>query len=1287
MEKERKNRRSSWQGLLVVGLWLLCLQTTAQPVVWRQERQGNETRIRVALPLLKLKSPRGYTEGKVPVLEEGVSWAAAGEPDLPEVAYEIAVAGAEGAQLLEVDWEGEERLTGVSIAPAAAHHLVGQSPKARVRGAVYSQDVLFPKKRVELSAPYYAREGWYQTLYVRPYAYQPLHETLYHPHSLTLRLKGLRGEQRQTRQETKGVLSNAEAGALLIATPAKYLATLAPFVQWKRDKGLPVEIVLFGEEGTGYPKVQDSTALRAFLQKRYQQNDPPLKYLLLVGNREELPPLRRRGATKLADSDQAYGQLVGNDSRNEVYVGRFPAYTLEQLEVQVKRVLYYERDISAASTRLDYGLCISSNEGWGIGDNNETDYEHSEGLQRVLLQGGYKGVAFLFDQDNKKITAESVAKEVGRGVGVINYVGHGYRTRWTTSGYSVNDVYALTQTEALPVIFDVACSNGDMEVSPCFAEAWMWSQHGTKPSGAIGICASSDEQYWAPPMRAQDRMNDYFTKRSDHPYVVTLGGIMTAGIDDMLLRYHDEPGKEGRATAVTWNIFGDPSLVLRRKAPEPLQVIHAPEVYSSETSLRVRCDTEGMEAILRINYSSGEALYQKAVISGGEALFDGLRLTGCSGLHLTVWGVNKETYSAEIPCLEGVPSPVRIQELSLAPISVMQAGVVSAGDEWEVRCKISYAGTEIPYAGVNVGLTVTPSKGITLTDVTKELPPFVATGEVAYVVGRLKIGEEVENQTLLSLALQLRRGGELVASRSYTTKVFALDVKLSEPWSASTLTAAAGKSFEVEVLLENKGMLDFNGGTLRYYWEGAETQYVEKSLALLAHNAERSIVQRTTIPPPLAPFQEARLWVELRQGERLLARRALRVIGSLSLNPETLWQTTFPFSKQAEELTETLYYFGEPVLDGAYSRILGVRIPIFSKAKELRVRGLYADILTLAEQKKLSGAAIEVLGDRTRDTVLKIENNYITIPLAKSFDYVEGKTLELALRIQSVGMEETASYFLPTKRTNQTKTLVRRERLGKREETEHASLPPLRFSFADNVTFEFTVVDGEGSPVANAEIDLAGYVERTDAKGETPFRYLEGDYAATVFSPAHGTQHFNLRLRKENPDIRLVLQAPELSHITLVLMDKNEGRIPHGEVIYEGERYIANEEGEVELALLGGVRRVRVFAEGYQGGDVAIRVTDQLKQFTIYLSPRAPEAVFEVVCAPNPVSERLSVSSSSLMTQVRVYDVAGAVVAQAQWSGYGYEIDMRHLPRGVYVVEVRGDEAKKVARHRIVKDR
>ena len=57
------------------------------------------------------------------------------------------------------------------------------------------------------------------------------------------------------------------------------------------------------------------------------------------------------------------------------------------------------------------------------------------------------------------------------------------------------------------------------------------------------------------------------------------------------------------------------------------------------------------------------------------------------------------------------------------------------------------------------------------------------------------------------------------------------------------------------------------------------------------------------------------------------------------------------------------------------------------------------------------------------------------------------------------------------------------------------------------------------------------------------------------------------------------------------------------------------------------------------------------------------------------------------MSEVRLFAIDGSLIANYKLHGYNYILGIQNLPRGLYIVEVRGNEPKQLTRMRIVKDR
>ncbi|PWI32497.1 hypothetical protein DI392_15720 [Vibrio albus] len=138
--------------------------------------------------------------------------------------------------------------------------------------------------------------------------------------------------------------NNAE---YLIVTPAEYVDVLVPFVEWKKKLGYRVFVATLEETGSTYDPIKQ------YVQSAHQTENP-LKYLLLIGDHEQLPAQQIVGHPFHDDSenniphtwhtDYGYTLLEGEDFIADVAVGRMPADTREQLAVMLQRSMDYQRN-------------------------------------------------------------------------------------------------------------------------------------------------------------------------------------------------------------------------------------------------------------------------------------------------------------------------------------------------------------------------------------------------------------------------------------------------------------------------------------------------------------------------------------------------------------------------------------------------------------------------------------------------------------------------------------------------------------------------------------------------------------------------------------------------------------------------------------------------------------------------------------------------------------------------------------------------------------------------------
>ncbi len=126
--------------------------------------------------------------------------------------------------------------------------------------------------------------------------------------------------------------------------------------------------------------------------------------------------------------------VAGNDSYVDLFVGRFSAENTAQVDTQVQRSIWYERDIDTSATWIAKGIGIGSNQGTGQGDDGQSDIVHLNLIRDYLMTYGHTNVDQIYDPSG---TAAQVSAALNEGRGIINYTGHGSNTAWSSTGFPI----------------------------------------------------------------------------------------------------------------------------------------------------------------------------------------------------------------------------------------------------------------------------------------------------------------------------------------------------------------------------------------------------------------------------------------------------------------------------------------------------------------------------------------------------------------------------------------------------------------------------------------------------------------------------------------------------------------------------------------------------------------------------------------------------------------------------------------------------------------------------------
>lgn len=532
-------------------------------------------------------------------------------------------------------------LEGVNIIPSMGNRKRNQSIVENnfVLGQEYQVDEYYPKKAFQLETPYIFRDFTGQNLSVFPFSYNPVRKTLrvYNDVVISIETKSdtyNKSKYNNTdhispvfdnlyrskfvnyntfKSKNKRYTPFAGQGGILVVANAEFKPVLEPFFTWKKQLGYDVYFV-------DYQTINSKQELKNTVQEYYENYG--VSFLIIAGDNEQVPSFQKvLPDAGLSLCDPVYGHIVGADSYPEVIVGRFSATNAEELQTQIMKTIEYEIQPQFTGDWLSKYTMIASSE--GPGDNNEFDFEHLRIIKDDLLDYNYTGGDEMYDgaQGEDDLdgnpTAQMVVDAINEGRGMINYIGHGVSSRFSTSYFSVDNVDALTNTGYYPFIFVVACQAGNFEVETCLAEKLLRASNNGKPTGAVVMLASTIDQDWNPPMLAHDEMIDVLTGQFADNLKHTFGGIVADGC----MRMNDGYPSIGKNNTDAWTIFGDPTLSIRTKKTIQLQAGFENSIVYGSNLLKVDCNTDGALVTL-LNKNNNYNIVDKQIIENGNAMLD-----------------------------------------------------------------------------------------------------------------------------------------------------------------------------------------------------------------------------------------------------------------------------------------------------------------------------------------------------------------------------------------------------------------------------------------------------------------------------------------------------------------------------------------------------------------------------------------------------------------------------------------------------------------------------------------
>ncbi|KAA3622825.1 MAG: hypothetical protein DWQ02_25535 [Bacteroidetes bacterium] len=507
-----------------------------------------------------------------------------GFPNLPKVRKNIIIPDDAKMQFKVIATE-DTMLTTDLIAPSKGHlpRTVDPDTIPYTFDEFYQKNEWFPEGPFELGEAFIFKDYRGLTLQFNPFQFNPAEKTLRVITKFRVEVfvdRGTTGEniKNRTRDEIKISPDMKKIyqrqflnydfltarytpieegpGRLLIIVYDDFASSITPFVEWKTSKGIPTVVARYPTDISA-----GSGNIKNYIQTLYNASEG-LTYIILVGDSDQIPTLTGDHADA-APSDPMYVKLEGSDHYPDAFISRISATTAAEVTYQVTKFINYEKspDTGSSASWYEKGTGIACDQG------TPKDWERADLLRTDLLSYGYTLVDQIYDPG---ATDTDVSNAINDGRSIINYLGHGGTTNWTTTGFNNADIDALTNSNKQPFIIDVACVNGFFTKTggDCFAERWLKAGTLTQPKGAIGIYAASTNADWVPPCVMQAEAIDLLIAED----VVTLGGLCFNGVMQAL---DDYPYGQGQKLMEQYNLFGDCTMEVRTQKTKEMDVVHA----------------------------------------------------------------------------------------------------------------------------------------------------------------------------------------------------------------------------------------------------------------------------------------------------------------------------------------------------------------------------------------------------------------------------------------------------------------------------------------------------------------------------------------------------------------------------------------------------------------------------------------------------------------------------------------------------------------------------------------
>ncbi|MBK7631518.1 MAG: hypothetical protein IPJ23_12610 [Ignavibacteriales bacterium] len=327
----------------------------------------------------------------------------------------------------------------------------------------------------------------------------------------------------------------------LIITAPTFEAGLASFITHKSAQGFIVDVFNTTTTGT------TTSAIKAFIQARYDNAETRPEFVLLVGDVQHIPSWIGTGEGN-PNTDLNYVQLAGTDKFADAFIGRFSVTTEQELQNALTKSIYMESYIATVAKK---NVFMASTDNYAI-----TEGTHNYVINTHFQPAGWENLKLYTVTHNA--TTQQLIDALNANQRFAIYSGHGAETYWADGPQlTQSQVRSLTNTVMYPFVYSFACITGSYQIAESFGETWIRTTN-----GGSTFYGSSVNSYWDEDDILERRLIDAMfleeLTRVTPMFDKAKFDLAThyGGVTATVLRYME-----------MYNLMGDPSMPVVRQIP------------------------------------------------------------------------------------------------------------------------------------------------------------------------------------------------------------------------------------------------------------------------------------------------------------------------------------------------------------------------------------------------------------------------------------------------------------------------------------------------------------------------------------------------------------------------------------------------------------------------------------------------------------------------------------------------------------------------------------------------